>query len=93
MTIYHCNMRSCFDYQKVHVLYMSYVLQLSTHISLDFIIFSRYPVVNDHTPEPSIRKKITNCLIMVFGQTQAHWGIDCFSYFLAFQTIECSKME
>ena len=53
--------------------YMSYVLQLSTYIFLDFIMFLRYLVVNDHIPEPSIWKKITNYLIMVFGQTQAHY--------------------
>src|SRR5258708_37725963 len=52
---------------------MSYVLQLSTYIFLDFIMFLRYPVVNDHIPELSIQKKITNYLIMVFGQTRAHY--------------------
>src|SRR5260221_11398093 len=54
-------------------MYMSYVLQLSTHISLDFIMFLRYPVVNNHIPELSIQKKIANYLIMVFGQTWAHY--------------------
>ena len=54
-------------------MYMSYVLQLSTHISLDFIMFLRYLVVNNHIPEPSIQKKIANYLITVFGQTQAHY--------------------
>src|SRR6266436_2812719 len=54
-------------------MYMSYVLQLSTYISLDFIMFLRYLVVNNHIPESSIQKKITNYLIMVFGQTQAHY--------------------
>src|SRR5260370_17079832 len=52
---------------------MSYVLCLSTYISLDFIMFLRYPVVNNHIPELSIQKKITNYLITVFGQTQAHY--------------------
>src|SRR5258705_12648564 len=52
---------------------MSYVLQLSTYIFLDFIMFLRYPVVDDHIPELSIRKKIANYLIMVFGQTWAHY--------------------
>src|SRR6266481_3400271 len=52
---------------------MSYVLQLSTHIFLDFIMFLRYLVVNDHIPEPSIQKKIANYLITAFGQTQAHY--------------------
>jgi len=36
-------------------------------------MFLRYPVVNDHIPELSIQKKITNYLIMVFGQTRAHY--------------------
>src|SRR5258705_5091512 len=36
-------------------------------------MFLRYPVVNDHIPELSIQKKITNYLIMVFGQTWAHY--------------------
>src|SRR5260221_14081459 len=36
-------------------------------------MFLRYPVVNNHIPEPSIQKKITNYLITVFGQTQAHY--------------------
>src|SRR5258708_2260337 len=54
-------------------MYMSYVLQLSTYIFLDFIMFLRYPVVNNHIPEPSIRKKIANYLITVFGQTRAHY--------------------
>ena len=69
--IYHHNMRSCFDYRKVRV----YVLYASTQYSysLDFIIFLRYPVVKDHIPEPSIRKKIANYLITVFGQTRAHY--------------------
>src|SRR6266436_2426872 len=52
---------------------MSYVLRLSTYIFLDFIMFLRYLVVNNHIPEPSIQKKIANYLIMVFGQTQAHY--------------------
>src|SRR5258707_7138207 len=52
---------------------MSYVLQLSTYIFLDFIMFLRYLVVNNHIPEPSIQKKIANYLITVFGQTQAHY--------------------
>src|SRR5258705_5120169 len=52
---------------------MSYVLRLSTYIFLDFVMFLRYLVVNDHIPEPSIQKKITNYLIMVFGQTWAHY--------------------
>src|SRR6266436_9734952 len=52
---------------------MSYVLRLSTYIFLDFIMFLRYPVVNDHIPEPSIQMKITNYLITAFGQTWAHY--------------------
>src|SRR5258708_13046884 len=52
-------------------MYMSYVLRFSTYIPLDFIMFLRYPVVNNHIPELSIQKKITNYLITVFGQTWA----------------------
>ncbi len=59
---YHCNMRVCFNYQKVHIHVICASTQCTTLISLDFIMFLRYLVVNDHIPEPSIWKKIANYL-------------------------------
>ena len=71
MTICHHDMSIDFTYHKICVLCTS--THCTNIVSLEFSLFLRYPVVNDHIPNLSIWKKITNYLTTTYGQTQAHY--------------------